>query len=357
MHHLLMAELKFPIVATSGNLSDEPICMDEIEALERLGGIADLFLVHNRPIVRHVDDSIVRVVLDREMILRRARGYAPLPITLGSNYNTQPILAVGAHLKNSVALAIGENIFISQHIGDLETEQANNAFRRTTKDLPKLYEAEPQIIAADLHPDYLSTQFARACKKNIFGVQHHLAHVLSCIAENEVALPALGVSWDGTGFGTDGTIWGGEFFLVTKSSVQRVAHLRSFRLPGSDAAIKEPRRSAVGLLYEIFGDATFDKKELAAITALSPIELSALKGMLQRKLNSPPTSSAGRLFDAVASLIGVRQIMRFEGQAAMELEFALEGIETSEAYHLEVLHGSDDKTILDWQPVILEILD
>jgi len=239
LHHLLMAEFGFPVIATSGNLSDEPICTDEREALERLRGIADFFLVHNRPIVRHLDDSIVRVMLGREMVLRRARGYAPLPIRLeskGQSPKPKVVLAVGAHLKNSVALAVGENVFISQHIGDLETEPANAAFRRVAADLPKLYEATPEIIAADLHPDYLSTRFANEfmAKQRRVGVQHHIAHVLSCIAENEVPLPALGVAWDGTGYGMDGTIWGGEFFLVTEKNVERVAHLRPFRMPGGD---------------------------------------------------------------------------------------------------------------------------
>ena len=355
IHHLLMAELDFPVVATSGNLSDEPICTDEREALERLGGIADSFLVHNRPVVRHMDDSIVRVMLDREMILRRARGYAPLPILLGhqlSTFNLQPILAVGAHLKNSVALAVGENVFISQHIGDLETEPANNAFRWVIGDFEKLYEAKPEIVAADLHPDYLSTKFATEFKNvRHIGVQHHVAHVLSCMAENEIAPPALGVSWDGTGYGLDGTIWGGEFFLVTKNTCERVAHLRPFRLPGGDKAVKEPRRAAIGLLYEDFGDAAFEMKSLHPFQEMSSIALSALKGMLQRKINAPLTSSAGRLFDAVASLTGLRQTMCFEGQAAMELEFALDGNETKEFYSLPLVtrHLS---LVLDWQPMI-----
>ena len=359
LHHLLMAELDFPIIATSGNLSDEPICTDEREALERLGGIADLFLVHNRPIVRHMDDSIVRVMLDREMILRRARGYAPLPIRLESKVQSSKpkvVLAVGAHLKNSVALAVGDNVFISQHIGDLETEPANNAFRRVIADFEKLYDAKPEIVAADLHPDYLSTKFARDSGQRFFGVQHHVAHVLSCMAENEVAPPALGVAWDGTGYGTDGTIWGGEFFLVTKKTCGRVAHLRPFRLPGGDKAVKEPSRAAIGLLYEMSGDAIFGRNDLASVAAFSKTELAALRTMLKGKINSPLTSSAGRLFDAVASLIGLRQIMRFEGQAAMELEFALDGIETDERYSLPPVtrHSS---LILDWQPMIEAILD
>jgi hydrogenase maturation protein HypF len=396
LHHLLMAELGFPVIATSGNLSDEPICTDEREALDRLGGIADVFLVHNRPIVRHMDDSIVRVMLGRELVLRRARGYAPLPISVrnaecgvrnekGAGTDTDSalrtphseiVLAVGAHLKNAVALAVGNQVFVSQHIGDLETEPANNAFRRVIADFEKLYDAEPEIIAADLHPDYLSTKFAlerrsparrdpensrnqRAGSETgapqIVQVQHHIAHVLSCMAENEIEPPLLGVSWDGTGYGLDGTIWGGEFFLVTDENVERVAHLRPFRLPGGDAAVKEPRRVALGLLHEMSGDAVFARQDLPPVAAFTKTELAALKTMLAKNLNSPVTSSMGRLFDAVVSLINLRQQMRFEGQAAMELEFALDGIETDESYNLSLVtrHPS---LVLDWSPMVEAIL-
>ena len=385
LHHLLMAELGFPVVATSGNLSDEPICTDEREALERLGGIADIFLVHNRPIVRHVDDSIVRFMLDRELVLRRARGYAPLPISVGGASSASPqrqglvelvppeiILAVGAHLKNAVALSVGNQVFLSQHIGDLETEPAHTAFRRVIADFEKLYQANPQIVAADLHPDYLSTKFADelaggagsprpaagamgTLRPTAIGVQHHVAHVLSCMSENELPPPALGVSWDGTGYGRDGTIWGGEFFVVAGKSVERIAHLRPFPLPGGDPAVKEPRRAALGLLHEIFGGAVFGRKDLAPLAAFSNTELMAIKTMLAGKINSPVTSSAGRLFDAVAALTGLRQTMRFEGQAAMELEFAREGIETEERYDLP-LATRHSALILDWSPLVEAIL-
>jgi hydrogenase maturation protein HypF len=343
LHHLLMAELGFPVVATSGNLSDEPICIDEREALERLGGIADLFLVHNRPIVRHVDDSIVRVMLDREIVLRRARGYAPLPVTLKSairNPQSAIILGVGAHLKNTVALAVGSQVFISQHIGDLETEQAHAAFRRVISDFEKLYEAKPQIVAADLHPDYLSTKYAQEIGKVVrhVGVQHHIAHVFSCMAENEIEPPVLGVSWDGTGYGSDGTIWGGEFFVVTDKNIERIAHFRPFRLPGGDKAVKEPRRTALGVLHELSNqrDKSMSHMRHKVVSAFSGGELATLKTMLARGVNSPLTSSVGRLFDAVASLVNLRQEIRFEGQAAMELEFALDGVETDEAYELRI---------------------
>jgi hydrogenase maturation protein HypF len=368
LHHLLMAELKFPIVATSGNLSDEPICTDEHEALERLRGIADVFLVHNRPIVRHVDDSIVRVMLDRELVLRRARGYAPLPIPLpASIVNSPTVLAVGAHLKNTVALAVGDQIFISQHIGDLETEQAHSAFRCTISDFQILYETTPRVIAADLHPDYLSTKFAhqfasghsneRGPTDSVVTVQHHVAHVLSCMAENEISCPALGVSWDGTGYGLDGTVWGGEFFVVTEDKVERVAHLSSFRLPGGERAVKEPRRTALGLLYEILGNDVPERNELAPVAAFTGKELEHLKAMLAGGLNSPVTTSAGRLFDAVASLLNLRQGVSFEGQAAMELEFALEGIETDEGYPISISGAVEQFPLkVDWSPMIRAIL-
>ncbi|MCS6936513.1 MAG: carbamoyltransferase HypF [Candidatus Bipolaricaulota bacterium] len=353
LHHLLMKELGFPVVATSGNLSDEPICTDEHEALERLNKIADLFLVHNRPIARHVDDSIVRIVGGRELVMRRARGFAPLPIRIKTeDSQSKTVLAVGAHLKNTIALAVGSNVFLSQHIGDLETAEAFGAFQRVIQDFERLYDAQPSVIAHDLHPDYLSTQYAQGRKPRTVGVQHHYAHVLACMAENELDSSVLGVSWDGTGYGLDGTIWGGEFLRATRESFTRVAHLRTFRLPGGERAIQEPRRSALGVLYELFGDALTDEcADLAPIQSFSQNELKLLLAMLQKNLNSPVTSSAGRLFDAVASLVGLRQIGRFEGQAAMELEFALGSIETDETYEFDLL-----QELLDWEAMLRSLI-
>ncbi|MEW6368720.1 MAG: carbamoyltransferase HypF [Acidobacteriota bacterium] len=351
LHHLLMAEIGFPVIATSGNRSDEPICTDERDALERLAGIADLFLVHNRPIARHVDDSIVRMMLDREMVLRRARGYAPLPIHLQRAPSCT--LAVGAHLKNTVALSVDRDVFVSQHIGDLETEQALEAFRRVIHDLEQLYEVEPVRIACDLHPDYLSTRFAEGLPSKPVHVQHHAAHVMACMAENEIEGPVLGVSWDGTGYGLDATIWGGEFF--SGASIERVAHFRRFRLPGGEAAIREPRRSALGLLYELVGDAVVDRPDLAS--AFGAKELEVLCTMLRKGLNSPVTSSAGRLFDAVAALTGLRKVTRFEGQAAMELEFALDGVDMNEAYPFTIQSAGGMPMVVDWGPAITSLLD
>jgi hydrogenase maturation protein HypF len=368
LHHLLLAELEFPVVCTSGNLSDEPICTDEEEARDRLGGIADVFLVHNRPIVRHVDDSIVRVMLGREMVLRRARGYAPLPVTLKSeirNLKSEIVLAVGAHLKNSVALSVGSQVFVSQHIGDLETEQANGAFRRVIEDFQKIYAATPAVVAADLHPDYPSARFAREISvpggPRHFGVQHHIAHILSCMAENQLAPPVLGVAWDGTGWGTDGTIWGGEFILVTEDKIERAAHLRPFRLPGGEQAVKEPRRAALGLLYEMMGDGVFEQKDLPSVAAFTTAELAVLRTMLARGVNSPQTTSIGRLFDAVASLAGLRQKLEFEGQGAMDLEFAIGDMDTEEHYAPLSVRGDDGMgrppVILDWANMLEEILN
>ncbi len=366
LHHLLMHSLGIPVVATSGNLSDEPICINELEALERLRGIADVFLVHDRPIVRHVDDSIARVMAGRELVLRRARGYAPLPISLKSeirNQKSEIILALGAHLKNTVALSMGMNVFVSQHIGDLETEQAYAAFVRSAADLPHLYDAVPQLIACDMHPDYLSTKYAHDLAGaspftshrspiTLRSIQHHWAHIAACMAENELTPPLLGVSWDGTGYGGDGTIWGGEFLSIDAKGFTRIAHLRHFRLPGGEAAVKEPRRSALGLLYEILGDQLWEHDDL--LIAFERSELSLIRQMLEKNVNAPLTSSAGRLFDAVAGLIGLRSRASFEGQAAMELEFAVQP-EVEDVYSFALTEESP--LVLDWQPAILEIID
>jgi hydrogenase maturation protein HypF len=335
LHHLLLADLGFPIVATSGNRSDEPICTDEREAVGRLRGLADVFLVHNRPIARHVDDSIVRVAAGRDMMLRRARGYAPLPVSLRSE--RPPVLGVGAHLKNSVALSVGPNVFVSQHVGDLETVEAFGAFERVIDAFERMYESTPSVVAHDAHPDYLSTAYAARRGTPIRQVQHHLAHVLSCLAENEVEPPALGVSWDGTGYGLDGTIWGGEFIAVAPSSAVRVATFKPFPLPGGDRAIREPRRTALALLREVFGDEAWAMEDVATLSAFSESERRLVRTMIERGVNTPRTSSVGRLFDAVASIVGLRQHVRFEGQAAMELEFALEGAKTDDHYPLVIV--------------------
>jgi len=341
LHLILMLQLGFPVVATSGNLTDEPICTDEYEAVQRLKGIADYFLVHNRPIARYVDDSIARVILGGEQILRRARGYAPLPIRMRSaarcrlaavgsdgldsrlrGNDASASLALGGHLKNTIALSVGDDIFISHHIGDLETSEAVAAFERAVEDIPLLWQADIERLACDLHPDYVSTQFAEKSALPVVKVQHHYAHSLACLAENEIEPPALAVSWDGTGYGLDGTIWGGEFLHIEGKGFKRYAYLKPFPLPGGDQAVREPRRSALGLLYAMFGEAAFAMTNRPPVRAFDKNELHLIVQLLRKSLNSPLTSSVGRLFDAVASLVGLRQFSRYEGEGAMALEFA-----------------------------------
>ena len=370
LHHILMQNLRSPIVATSGNLSDEPICTDEGDALRRLKDIADHFLVHNRPIVRHVDDSIARVILEREQLLRRARGYAPLPVRLlpqkrtsDAERETISILALGAHLKNTVALATGEDVFLSQHIGDLETIESFDAFTNVITSLKKLYRVEPFNIVTDSHPGYLSTQYGKILAEEVTQVQHHYAHITSCMAENQLEGSVLGVSWDGTGYGTDGSIWGGEFLLTTETSFKRVATLRPFRLPGGEKAIREPRRSAIGVLFELFGKELFRHEDLHPVKACSVEERTLIGEMLEKDINSVSTSSIGRLFDAVASLLGVCQKSSFEGQSAMALEHIIGDENTEQCYSFDLVRaeqeiaiGARPLIIADWGKMILEII-
>lgn len=367
LHHLLMRELNTPVVATSGNLSDEPICFDEHDTLVRLGGIADLFLVHDRPILRPVDDSVLQVVLGRPMLLRRSRGYVPLPLPLDGCTESAParsMLAVGAHLKNTLALSIGAEVVMSQHIGDLEELRAFDSFQEAASTLQHLHGLQPELIACDLHPGYRSTQWAEAQRTPLVRVQHHYAHVLACMAEHRLVAPVLGIAWDGTGDGGDGTIWGGEFLAITPDSFERFAHLRRFRLPGGEKAVREPRRAALGVLSELWGDQLADahreplRQSVPTLQAVSSEELGILLSMVQGGLNAPLTTSAGRLFDAVASLLGLSQQAGYEGQAAAALQFAAEEASAAGCYPFEVTPGGEGPPlIVDWQPTINAILE
>jgi len=369
LHHLLMEAIGRPVVCTSGNLSEEPMAIEIDDALRRLGRgrhaeracyfgepIADLLLVHDRPIVRPVDDSVARVGSDGLQLLRRARGFAPLPIML--DLAVPPLLATGGHLKNTVALAVGGTaptpVVLSQHIGDLESAASFELFRRTIDDLLEFFAIRPQAVACDLHPDYVSTRYAEelAGKFNVplVRVQHHHAHVAACMAEHGLEGPVLGLSWDGTGYGADGTIWGGEALLCHGAAYHRTAHLRTFPLPGGDLAARQPRRAALGLLYEIFGPDAFEH----AGPWFSAAEQRALAAMLARGVNCPRTSSMGRLFDAVAALCGSWQEITFEGQAAMELEFAADAT-LAENYGLP-FRESECSLVIDWEPMVREML-
>lgn len=353
LQHLLLRDLDSPVVATSGNLSDEPICIQEKESFQRLGNIADFFLVHNRPIARPVDDSVCRILEDEPQVLRRARGYAPLPVE--TCLSGPPLLAFGAHLKNTVALFENNKVFLSQHIGDLDTPEALAHFNRIASDLPHLYDVDLPRVACDLHPDYASTQMAEKSGKVVQRVQHHVAHVFACAAENHVTGPFLGIAWDGAGLGEDNTIWGGEFFRVEKGRVKRVGRLLPFRLFGGDKAAQEPRRSALGVLYEILGISLFENEDLPSVAFFTSEERRLLKSMAEKELNSPLTSSAGRLFDAAASMMGLCQVSRFEGQGAMKLEFALPAYPGRRAYPLE-FQERENLWDLDWRPMFEQLL-
>jgi len=352
LHHILLRELGFPVVATSGNLSDEPICIDEREALSRLEGIADRFLVHNRPIAWPVDDSVVQVALGRAMWLRVGRGCAPLSLPLAGNA-APAVLAVGAQQKNTVAIATGDRLILSQPIGDLQSAPTFAVFQRTIEGLETLYGA-PRRVACDAHPDYLASQYARDTRLPVTIVQHHHAHVAACLAEHGLTGAVLGVAWDGTGLGEDGTLWGGEFLRCTRRGYQRVGYLRRFRLPGGEQAVREPRRAALGLLHELFGE-DFATSGAAPLHTFSPQELTVLRQMLRKGIHCPPTSSAGRLFDAVASLLGLQQFAGFEGQAAMALQFAAEAGNTEDGYPVELARREGD-IVVDWGPMLQVLL-
>lgn len=353
LHHILMRKLNKPIVATSGNHSEEPICIDEYDALKRLNGIADYFLVHNRPIIRHCDDSIVRIVKGREFIIRRARGYAPLPYLINSeNEIENQIIAAGGHLKNTISLKKRNQIFISQHIGDLSTAESFNAFKRTIDDFKALYELNKFTFVGDLHPDYLSTKFLKQQNLKYHLVQHHLSHVAACKLENQVKGEALGVSWDGTGFGLDGKIWGSEFFFIDDESFSHLGHFKKFHLPSGEKAIKEPKRTLAGILFEIFEDKIADSEIL--LKKFSPGDLKLIVEIIQKKINSPECVSAGRLFDAVSSLIGITDYSNFEGQAAMKLEFTIKE-NVNDLYEFELI--KNEKFIIDWTKIILGLID
>jgi len=332
LHHLLMQECRFPLIATSGNRSDEPICIANEEAATRLKDIADHFLMHNRPIVRACDDSVVRLTRGRAGVLRRARGYAPLGIRV--RQKLPPVLAVGGHLKNTVAIGVGQDVFLSQHIGDLDTLEARGAFEKAIADLCRLYSFTPELVACDLHPDYASTQWAERSGLPLVRVQHHQAHVAACAAENDLQGEYLGVSWDGTGYGVDGAIWGGEFFRADGNQFERIAHLRPFGLPGGDTAVREGWRSAASLILELEREGRAVPDMGGTITGKPRLDDPQVRYMLDHGINVAATTSVGRLFDAVAAITGIAHQNRFEGQAAMLLENEIGALRTEEAYPL-----------------------
>jgi hydrogenase maturation protein HypF len=352
LHQLLLSDLDFPVVATSGNRSDEPICIDNEEAMHRLRGLADFFLVHDRPVVRPIDDSVMRVVAGRAQVLRRARGLAPLPVALPVAVPTT--IAAGAQQKNCVALGLGREAFVGPHVGDLGSAEAAAAFDRALSDLPRIYGAEIERAVCDAHPDYFSTQEIRRRFPAAQAVQHHHAHVLAVMAEHGIAGPVLGVCWDGTGLGADGTLWGGEFLIARRNGFERFGHFRPFPLPGGEVAAREPRRSALGVRFALHGDDCFRAEAWPDGIPFTPAEQGILRRALHARVNCPPSSSAGRLFDAAASLAGLRQRASFEGQAAMDLEFAAaDGDAAAYPFELRVADG----LVYDWEPTLTALQD
>jgi len=343
LHHLLLRETDAPLVMTSGNRSDEPIAHHDADALERLGGIADFFLVHDRPIHTRCDDSVLRVAGGEPLPMRRSRGYAPLPVPLPLPLS-RPTLGLGGQLKATFALGAGRRAFVSHHLGDLDHPAALRAWEDSIARYREMCRIEPARLVHDLHPDYASTRWALASGLEPLGVQHHHAHFASCLAENGFTGPALGVCFDGTGYGLDGTIWGGEFLAGTIGSVIRAAHLLPVPMPGGERAIREPWRMAVAHLRAAGED--------TALPGVDPAAISAVRRMLDRSVSSPLTSSMGRLFDAVAAIAGARASqVTYEGQAAIALEWLATGLDPDRAYPFE-LFEQGDRLVVDTRPLV-----
>ena len=355
LHVLLLDSVDFPLVATSGNLAEEPICTDNAEARRRLAGIADLFLEHDRPIARSVEDSVVRLAgPDEPILLRRARGYAPAPFTLPAGLPAS-LLCVGGQMKSTVAVAAGDQVMLSPHLGDLGNVAAFEAFERTIATLGQLHGAPFAAVAHDKHPAYASTRHAERLGLPRIAVQHHLAHVLACLLEHGApADGVLGIAWDGTGYGEDDTVWGGEFLLLQKNRAERFARLRPFRLAGGEAAVRDARRVALAWAHEM--DAF---PAMAARFRCSDREADLLAGILTRHLNSPLCSSAGRLFDGFGALLGLGRRNGFEGQVPLAVEAAASAAPASDRALPFPVAPSDTtgaRFEVDWQPAVETVL-
>jgi hydrogenase maturation protein HypF len=361
LHHLLMCELGFPVVATSGNRGGELIVASEHEALERLGGLADCFLVHDRPILHPVDDSVVRVVAGEPVVLRHARGYAPLELALSDQDggDVPSCLALGGHGKSGIALSSAHQVVLGAYVGDLDYTEARAAFARSVDTMTALYGVTPRIVACDAHPDYHSTQFAQrqapGPQRLPQHVPHHIAHVLSGMVDNALEGPLLGVAWDGSGYGGDRTAWGGEFLAVDGDHYRRVAHLQLFRLPGGEAAARQPNRAALGALHAIHGDSTMGMTHLQPVAAFAASERRLFAAMLGQGVCSPWTSSAGRLFDAAAAILGLCSRSSFEGEAAIALEGAATRATWAHPLAAAVLREEGGVLVADWRPTLASL--
>lgn len=354
LQHILLQMLDFPLVVTSGNFSGEPICTAAAEAFSKLTNIADLFVMHNREIVNRVDDSVIKVIENKKIFIRRARGYSPYyQQTIKVR---QPILAVGAHNKNTIAIAQADNMLLSQHIGDLDLLEATQAFQNTIMQFATIYQGKAQNLVCDLHPEYFPTKYAVAQQSKHIMVQHHHAHIAAVMLEKQLTEQVLGIVWDGSGFGLDATIWGGEFLVATFEDFTRVAHLEPFALPGGEMAIKEPQRIAVSLLSKLTDKVIADYNHLTVIQGFKKLDLQLLLKMIKGKINTPMTSSMGRLFDGIAAILGLPGIVEFEGQAAMALEFLAETSNSTISYDFIVQQNQENMLIIDWQRILQQIL-
>jgi len=349
LHAILLSALPFPIVATSGNLSEEPIVKGNREALERLAPLTDLLLLHNRPIHRRCDDSVTKVIGGKPRLLRRARGFAATPVILPIK-RKEKILAVGGHLKNTFALAFEDQAILSPHIGDLETPEGLDHFKTALADLSRIYDFTPDRIVHDLHPGYATTRWAEGQTGiETAPLQHHYAHILSCMAEHGLTEEVTGIAWDGAGYGPDGTVWGGEVFRCTPIDSKRIFHFRPFPLLGGERAVQEPRRVALALLLDLYGEKALSL-DLPPLTAFRPEELPILAKAGKKGINAPLTSSAGRLFDGAASLLDIVQILNYEAEGAMKIEDrVLPGIEGFYSYRIQ-------EGMIDWRPLIDDLI-
>ncbi len=356
LHYLLLDGLDRPLVMTSGNVSDEPICYEDEDAARQLNDIADYFLLHNRRIHMRTDDSVARVQAGKEMVLRRSRGYAPAPIKTHFHFSRQ-IIACGAELKNTFCLARDNHAFISHHIGDLENAETLRSFTEGIEHFKRLFDLRPEVVAYDLHPEYLSTKYALALDEieTKIGVQHHHAHIASCLADNQAEGEVIGVAMDGLGLGSDGRFWGGEFFVADFTRAERIAHLDYIPMPGGAKAIREPWRMAAVYLHRTLGD-EFPNLNLPFAQQLDRRVWETLRRMIAAGVNSPETSSMGRLFDAVASLLGLRNTIKYEGQAAIELEMMADR-RVTERYEFETADSGVIKAGAVIQRAVDDLLD
>lgn len=340
LHHLLLAAVGRPLVMTSGNLSEEPITASNDEALARLAHVADRFLLHDRQIVTRCDDSVVRAIAGVPRVLRRARGYVPLGIAVAGGF-AQPVLACGAQLKNTFCIGVGEAAYLGPHVGDLDSVATADAYRRAVKRMQRFLDVDPTIVAHDLHPDYLSTAYARErAGATLIEVQHHHAHVVSVMVEHAIEEPAIGVAFDGTGHGTDGTMWGGEFLVSTRRDFVRVATFRPLALAGGDVAIRQVWRQAVAFLDDAF-DGEPPLSRLPLFAEMAPVHLRVVRQMIRKGLNAPLAHGVGRYFDAVGALVLGQAVTRYEAQVAMACEFVASG--TGEPYPFAI-----DRTTTPW---------